>query len=151
MVHDEVAQQAYIEHEMLKHIAGALRATMEWKLSGEDLSRKLSSLRFIGESFQRHLEHVFDLEEYDGYMAVVTESHPHLHEKTAVLREEHDQIRRRVRGVLHNLRRLESDDAPAFADACRELLSLLDHLNDHNHREMSLIQEAITCDMGGEG
>ncbi|HUY87282.1 MAG TPA: hemerythrin domain-containing protein [Pirellulales bacterium] len=151
MVQDEVAQQAYIEHEMLKHIAGALRATMEWKLSGEDLSRKLASLRFIGESFQRHVEHVFDLEEYDGYMAVVTESHPHLHEKTAALREEHDQMRRRVRGVLYNLRHLESDDAVAFGDACQELLSLLDHLNDHNHREMALIQEAMTRDMGGEG
>jgi hemerythrin-like domain-containing protein len=151
MVLDEVAQQAYIEHEMLKHIAGALRATMEWKLSGEDLSRKLASLRFIGESFQRHLEHVFDLEEYDGYMAVVTESHPHLHDRTSTLRHEHDQLRRRVRGVLYNLRHLESDDPLAFSDVCQELLSILDSLNDHNHREMSLIQEAMTCDMGGEG
>jgi hemerythrin-like domain-containing protein len=151
MVQNDVAQQAYIEHEMLKHIAGALRATMEWKLTGEDLSRKLASLRFIGESFQRHLDHVFDLEEYDGYMVVVTESHPHLHDKTATLQQEHEQMRRKLRGCLHNLRQLESDDAATFGEVCQELLVLLDRLNDHNRREMTLIQEALTCDTGGEG
>jgi len=151
MAQDDVARQAYIEHEMLKHIAGALRATMEWKLTGEDLSRKLASLRFIGESFQRHLEHVFDLEEYDGYMAVVTESHPHLHDKTASLRQEHDQMRRNLRGCLHSLRHLESDDAASFDELCQGLLAVLDRLNDHNRREMKLIQEALTCDTGGEG
>ncbi len=151
MVRDDVAQQAFIEHEMLKHIAGALRTTMEWKLNAEDLSRKLSSLRFIGESFRRHLDHVFDLEEYDGYMALVTESHPHLHDKTESLRREHEELRRRLRGCLHSLHGIESDDHESLGKVCQELLTLLDAVNDHNQREMKLIQDAVLFEPGGEG
>lgn len=151
MVRDDVAQQAFIEHEMLKHIAGALRTTMEWQLNAEDVSRKLSSLRFIAESFRRHLDHVFDLEEYDGYMAVVTESHPHLHDKTETLRQEHEALRRRLRSCLHSLHGIDSDDDDALTNACQELLSILDSVNDHNQREMKLIQDAVLFDPGGEG
>ncbi len=151
MVRDDVAQQAFIEHEMLKHIAGALRTTMEWQLNAEDVSRKLSSLRFIAESFRRHLDHVFDLEEYDGYMAVVTESHPHLHDKTETLRQEHEALRRRLRSCLHVLHGIDSDDDEALAKACQELLLILDAVNDHNQREMKLIQDAVLFDPGGEG
>ncbi|HVX62435.1 MAG TPA: hemerythrin domain-containing protein [Pirellulales bacterium] len=151
MVRDDVAQQAFIEHEMLKHIAGALRTTMEWQLNAEDVSRKLSSLRFIAESFRRHLDHVFDLEEYDGYMAVVTESHPHLHDKTETLRQEHEGLRRRLRSCLHVLHGIDSDDDEALSNACQELLSILDAVNDHNQREMKLIQDAVLFDPGGEG
>ncbi len=151
MVRDDVAQQAFIEHEMLKHIAGALRTTMEWKLSGEDLSRKLASLRFIAESFRRHLDHVFDLEEYDGYMAVVTESHPNLHDKTEALRREHEELRRKLRACLHTLQGIGADDGEKFDSVCGDLLSLLDSLNDHNQREMKLIQDAVLFEPGGEG
>jgi hemerythrin-like domain-containing protein len=148
---DEVAQQAAIEHEMLKHIAAALRATMQWKLSGDDVSRKLGSLRFISQSFQRHLEHVMALEEYDGYMNVVTESYPEFTERTEKLRSEHDRFREMLGRINYRLERLSPADVVAFEENCTQLSKLLEEINDHNQRETSLIQEAFLEDVGGEG
>lgn len=151
MDRNDIGRQALIEHGMLKEIAGALRTTMQWKPAGDDASRKLNSLRFIAESFQRHLEHVLTLEEYDGYMSVVTESYPHLTEKTERLRVEHDEFRDALRGLLYRLGRVGQQDLAPLADVCTELGRLLDWINDHNQREMSLIQEAFLFDEGGEG
>jgi len=148
---DEIAQQAAIEHEMLKHIAAALRATMQWKLTGDDLSRKLGSLRFISQSFQRHLEHVMVLEEYDGYMNVVTESYPQLTERTEKLRQEHDQFRESLGRINYRLERMSAAEVVAFEENCAKLNQLLEEINDHNQRETALIQEAFLDDVGGEG
>lgn len=148
---DDIAQQAAIEHEMLKHIAAALRATMQWKLTGEDLSRKLGSLRFISQSFQRHLEHVMTLEEYDGYMNIVTESYPEFTERTKKLRAEHDHFREELGRTNYRLERLSATDLGGFNDNCQRLSTLLEEINDHNQRETALIQEAFLEDVGGEG
>ncbi|HVX13501.1 MAG TPA: hemerythrin domain-containing protein [Pirellulales bacterium] len=148
---DEIAQQAAIEHEMLKHIASALRATMQWKLAGDDVSRKLGSLRFISQSFQRHLEHVMALEEYDGYMNVVTESYPEYTERTKKLRAEHDHFRETLGRLNYRLERLAPSDVGAFEESCGRLGTLLEEINDHNQRETALIQEAFLEDVGGEG
>ena len=148
---DEIAQQAAIEHEMLKHIASALRATMERKLTGDDVSHKLGSLRFISQSFQRHLEHVMALEEYDGYMNTVTESYPQLTERTHKLRHEHDRFRETLGRINYQLERLSPVDVAAFDESCANLSQLLEEINDHNQRETALIQEAFLDDVGGEG
>lgn len=148
---DEIAQQAAIEHEMLKHIAAGLRATMERKLTGEDISRKLGSLRFISQSFQRHLEHVMALEEYDGYMNVVTESYPEFTERTKKLRAEHDRFREELGRVNYRLERMSASDLETFNDHCAHLNRLLEEINEHNQRETALIQEAFLEDVGGEG
>lgn len=148
---DEIAQQAAIEHEMLKHIAAAMRATIEWKLSGDDVSRKLGSLRFVSQSFQRHLEHVMALEEYDGYMNIVTESYPQLTERTEKLRQEHDRFRETLGRLNYRLERISPAELAAFEENCAELNQLLEEINDHNQRETALIQEAFLEDVGGEG
>lgn len=148
---DEIAQQAAIEHEMLKHIASALRATMQWKLSGDDVSRKLGSMRFISQSFQRHLEHVMALEEFDGYMNVVIDSYPQLTERTEKLRCDHDRFRETLDRVNYRLEHVLPADLAAFEETCSAINSLLDEINDHNQRETALIQEAFLDDVGGEG
>lgn len=151
MRNDEIAQQAAIEHEMLKHIAAALRATMQWKLRGEDVSRKLGSLRFISQSFHRHLEHVMALEEYDGYMNVVTESYPEFTERTKKLRSEHDRFRETLGRLNYRLEHMSAADLSSFEESCLQLSKLLEEINDHNQRETALIQEAFLEDVGGEG
>jgi hypothetical protein len=148
---DEIAKQAAIEHEMLKHIAAALRATMQWKLAGDGLSRKLGSLRFISQSFQRHLDHVMTLEEYDGYMNVVTESYPQHIERTEKLRCDHDRFRETIGRINYRLEHLSPADLAAFEENCSQLNQLLEEINDHNQRETELIQEAFLDDVGGEG
>ncbi|HWB10492.1 MAG TPA: hemerythrin domain-containing protein [Pirellulales bacterium] len=148
---DEIAKQAAIEHEMLKHIAAALRATMQWAPTNDDISRKLGSLRFISQSFQRHLEHVMALEEYDGYLNVVTESYPEYTERTQKLRCDHDRFRDMLGRINYRLERMSPSDAAAFAENCSTLAKLLEEINDHNQRETELIQEAFFEDVGGEG
>jgi hypothetical protein len=65
----EVAQQMQVEHGLLRHLIQGLRATAAWEVPGPDASRKLSTLRFVAGSFQRHLERPLALEEYDGWAA----------------------------------------------------------------------------------
>ena len=78
MAHQDIAQQTLLEHGMLNHLTDALRSVIDWKFQGDDFSRKLSTLRFIAQSFQRHLERLMALEEYDGYMDMVGGLSPHL-------------------------------------------------------------------------
>ena len=62
----EVAQQMQVEHGLLQHLIQGLRATAAWPVPGPDASRKLSTLRFVAGSFQRHLERLLALEEFAG-------------------------------------------------------------------------------------
>jgi hypothetical protein len=115
------------------------------------VSRKLGSLRFISQSFQRHLEHVMALEEYDGYMNVVTESYPEYTDRTTKLRAEHDHFRESLGRINYRLERLSWSDVASFEESCNGLSLLLEEINDHNQRETALIQEAFLEDVGGEG
>ena len=45
-----------IEQELLRHVMEGLRLSTTWQVRGPDASRKLSTLRFVTGSFQRHLE-----------------------------------------------------------------------------------------------
>jgi hypothetical protein len=76
MAPQDITQQTLLEQGMLYHLTDALRSVIDWKLHGADLSRKLSTLRFIAQSFQRHLERVMALEEYDGWSAPQKLVHP---------------------------------------------------------------------------
>src|SRR5882757_56856 len=78
MDHKAVTEQLQIEHGMLTHISNALRTTLDWHVEGHNTGRKLESLRFITQSFARHLERVLSLEEQEGYLDSVYETQPHL-------------------------------------------------------------------------
>ncbi len=58
----EIAEQIKVEHFLLKQIMEGLRITTAWQVEGTDASRKLSTLRFIAGSFQRHLDRLRTLE-----------------------------------------------------------------------------------------
>ena len=66
-MNNDIAQQTVVEDGILKLLVEGLRSALAWKVTN-DFSRKLSSVRFITQSFQRHLERLMALEEYDGYM-----------------------------------------------------------------------------------
>jgi hemerythrin-like domain-containing protein len=151
MAHTDFAQQTVVEHTMLKCLVDGLRATMGWKVPGNDFSRKLSTLRFIGHSLQRHLEHLMALEEFDGYMDGVMERCPELGKKVDALRQEHNTFRHAVTRLVHRLEQTSSTDRAAFEGLCEELRVLLDQLDEHNSKEIDLIQEAAEREGGGEG
>ena len=151
MDRQEVARQTQVEHEMLQHIMTALRLAAGWPVPGPDGSRKLSTLRFVAQSFQRHLEHVLALEEYDGYMDLVLASAPCLGRATDALRAEHDLFRTEARRLVQRLERLPATDAAALEKLGGELVALLDRIEGHNRKEMALLLEAFERDEGGEG
>ena len=151
MAHQDIAQQTLLEQGMLIHLTDALRSVIDWKLQGDDLSRKLSTLRFIAQSFQRHLERLMALEEYDGYMDMVGALSPHLGKDVDALRKDHDQFRKAVSRIVSRLERISSADPTTTGLVCDEMLVLLEGLEDHNRKESDLLQEAFDREGGGEG
>ena len=151
MSNQDIAQQISIENGMLKHITEALRLAVGWQIHEADLSRKLSTVRFISQSLQRHLEHLMALEEYDGYMDLVLATSPHLSRTVEGLRQEHEQLRAAICQIVLRLEGLAAGDPAAFARVCDDFRGLLQKVEEHNRREGILWQEAFKRDGGGEG
>jgi hypothetical protein len=128
-----------------------LRNTLAWKVQGTDFVRKLSTLRFYTQSFQRHLERVLALEEYDGYMDLVLQASPQLGNGVDALRREHEQFRKESSHIVHRFEHVSPTDGDSFARICDELHGLLNRLAAHNKKEVNLMQEAFARDDGGEG
>jgi hypothetical protein len=148
---DDLSQQALIEHDLLGYLVAGLRAAVQWRVAGEDFSRKLSTLRFISRSFRRHLERVMDLEEFDGYLDEVAARSPQLGRQVDRLRGEHGWFREASRRSVHRLEQASPADAVEFARICDDLVELLDRVEAHSRKEMQLLLEAFDRDIGGEG
>jgi hemerythrin-like domain-containing protein len=149
--YQDIAHQSLVENGMVKHLTDALRSTLAWKVLGDNAARKLSTLRFIAQSFQRHLEHLMALEENDGYMDMVTESCPRLSKKVTNLRQEHDALRIDVRRLVHQLENVSPHDPWLLEEATTAWLDVLARLDTHFSKEVDLLQEAFEHDDGGEG
>ena len=150
MDRQDVARQTQVEHEMLKLIMEGLRVTAGWQVHGPDASRKLSTLRFIAQSFQRHLERLLALEEHD-YLGLVRACAPRLVRAADALRAEHEHFRAEAGRVVRRLERLPGTDAAALGPVCADLLALLGQVESHSERETALVHEAFGQDEGGEG
>jgi len=146
---NDIAQQTVVENDILKLLIEGLRSALAWKVANDSFSRKLSSVRFITQSFQRHLERLMALEEYDGYMVRLKKKAPQLTRAVSDLKQEHETFRTEVRRILHGLEHVSSTDYGTFANLCDELLSLLQDLEEHSNKETDLYHEAQ--DSGGEG
>jgi seryl-tRNA synthetase len=151
MEHQDIQQQVLIEQANLAHIVSALRTTLGWKSREYDFSRKLSSLVFVCESFQRHLKRLLRLEQSEGYMAVVLDSRPELSDEVRGLRRQHTEFRKKLREILARLRNVSHSDLATFTILSTDLEMLLDRLDEHHRREAALLQEALLRDEGGEG
>ena len=150
MNHD-IAQQTVVENDLLKLLVEGLRSALAWKVTNDEFSRKLSSVRFITQSFQRHLERLMALEEYDGYMDRLEKKAPQLTRAVSDLKQEHETFRTGIRHILLGLEQGSSTDHATFANLCDELLILLQNLDEHSKKETDLYHEAFEQDAGGEG
>jgi len=150
MHRQDIAQQTQIEHDLLSHVMQGLRISTAWKVPGQDASRKLSTVRFVTQSFQRHLERLLALEEFDGYMDMVSGCAAHLKRATIVLRAEHDSFRTEARRIVQHLERLSVSDLAALDNVCADLLVLLGQIETHNSKEIALLQESFSQEEGGE-
>ena len=52
-----------VEHQILDHVKSALRVTLDWQVPNIGVTRKLSSMKFALESFQRHFGRLISMEE----------------------------------------------------------------------------------------
>ena len=150
MDHKAISAQVLVEHEMLTHITSALRTILDWKSQDYDLSRKLGSLRFSAQSYQRHLERLMALEEHDGYMDAIVAAQPKLVKQVEDLRKEHDDFRRQLNRLVARLENVSPTDREKFAAISTELAELLNKVDEHSACETDLLQEAFLRDEGGE-
>ena len=149
---ETILQQTELEHQNLRYVKEALRGAIAWDVPDDnDLARKLSSVRFVAQSFQRYLERLFALEEHDGYMAVLTETDSYLTSKLEMLRSQHEAYRETIRQIMPRLERISPEECDEFDVLCRELLTLVDRVTKHNQDESRLLQDAFYQDTGGEG
>ncbi len=140
-----VTEQVLVEHEILNHLMTALRTILDWKIQEYDLSRKLTSLLFIAQSFQRHLEHVMELEEREGYIDMLTMLHPHMDKQVTALKRDHQQFRQMLDRIMPRLERISATDHATMGMMCDELRVLLARLNEHSGKETELIERLLMC------
>jgi hemerythrin-like domain-containing protein len=145
----DVGQQIKVENGMLKYLVEGLRTTLAWETQGTEYCRKLSTLRFIAHSFQRHMERLMTLEEYDGYMEDVLARNPNLRNTVGALRREHDVFRKGIREIIRELEHVVASDQSSFTKVCDELAVWLKKLDGHHEKEMDVLQEAFEREEGG--
>jgi hypothetical protein len=145
----DIAEQSRVEATVLKHLTEGLRATIGWQVQSNDCSRKLSTLRFNVWSFQQHLERLFTLEEYGGYMAIEIRKSPRLIKAVDELKVGHEMFRTGIRRIVHRLEQISGTDGVALNTLGDELSVLLQQLDEHNRKEVDLIQESFERDQGG--
>jgi len=150
MVHNDIAQQTVVEHEVLGHIMASLRSIVQWHVADTGTARKLSSLCFVTQAFQRHLARLTGLEEHDGYMSMVTAANPALSDTVDKLRDEHKKFGEEIDRLVSRLENVASDESTALDDALEQLLALMDDVDHHGSEEIRLIQQALLQDEGGE-
>jgi hypothetical protein len=151
MDHQDVARQTEAEHGRVNLLMRGLRDTAGRPAQGPEAPRKLSAMRFLAQSFRRHLERLLDLEEHDGYLELVPASDPRLSRATDALRGEHQLFRAEAARLAQGLERLPGADPAALDRACADLLGLLRKVEEHGGKEVALLQEALGRDGGGEG
>lgn len=142
-------QQIRVEKGMLNYLIEGLRTTLAWKAQGGEASRKLSTLRFIAHSFQRHLERLMTLEECDGYMDVVLETRPQMRDTVAALRQDHNCFRKEIRELIQGLEHVAPSDQATTARICDDLVVLLKQLDEHHAKEVDVYQETFDREEGG--
>jgi len=146
-----IAEQTLMEHRTLEYVKQALRVTLQWDVDSVGADRKLSSVRFIAESLQRHLVRLMELEETGGYMQAVVEEKPHLADQIVRLRADHEVFRRESDALLPKHCDGDGLAEEALVQLGDALLRFLDRLDEHDRRETNLIQIAFCEDDGGEG
>ena len=143
MADKAISQQILAEHEMLMHVTNALRTVLDWKDHDYDLSRKLASLRFATQSYERHLERLMSLEEHEGYMEVIGHSRPDLRRQVDALHDEHLELRTSLGELAHRLDALSPTDHARYASASADLATLLRRVEEHGNRETALLEQAL--------
>jgi hypothetical protein len=143
--------QFTVENQVLDHVKTALRNTLASDESRMGLERKVSTVKFVTESLVRHLHRLLDLEDETEAADPIEEIKPHLSDKTTALQVEHGQFRAILQELKDQVGGISPDNEPHFDAFCRDLLAFLDRLDQHEARELAILQELHNAEEGGEG
>lgn len=147
----EISKQIAVEVALLIHIEEALRIALDWGTGRRGNIRKLSTLRFVARSFERHLARVRALSEFGGYMHLIAARMPQLGEKIEMLRRTRDELHVHLEKMLLEMEHCATDDAAAFEAICGELENYLGELASHAQQEADLLQQCFADAEGGSG
>lgn len=151
MNQDLLIQQTKLESKALEHVTRALEEILGWTVEGDGFSRKLSSVRFFTELYQRHLERLFSLEEIDGYMEGILSFKPELAHQVDELKQEHEQFRAAVRRSVVRIDLASQTRLAQFDATCEKLRVTINQVLEHLRRENEMLVESMQRDTGGEG
>ena len=143
--------QTKLESQALEHVTRALEVMLGWTVEGDGYARKLSSVRFFTELYQRHLERLFALEEVDGYMESVARQTPELAGQVDRLKAEHEQFRTALRKSMVRIDLASPLHLNEFDATCQELRTTVNAVLEHLRLESDLLVESFNRDTGGEG
>jgi hypothetical protein len=144
-------QQTKVESQALVHVTRALEGMLGWKVEDNSIDRKLSSVRFFTELYQRHLERLFALEEVDGYLENVSRLNPELANQVNQLHREHEEFRAAIRKSVVKIDLASPNDPAQFDKTCDELRTTVNQVLEHLRRERELLVEFFSRDTGGQG
>lgn len=144
-------EQIKVESDALEHVTRALQVMLGWTVANEGFDRKLSSVRFFTDLYQRHLERLFVLEEHNGYMKSVAKARPELANQVKSLEQEHEPFRVALRETVLRLDMALATQPEDFHRTCEQLQMTITKVIEHLHRERELLVESIERDTGGEG
>ena len=147
----EIARQADVELAILLAIEESLRIALQWMTRGRGNSHKLSTLRFLTWSFERHLTRIQVLADHGGYMHLITDANPHLAGEVEKLRNGREVLHSNLEGIIVRLDQASPDDAVGFGKICAELERFLDELRTHGRKERELLQHSFAQEEGGSG
>ena len=142
-------QQTKVESQALEHVTRALEIILGWNVEGEGFCRKLSSVRFFTQLYQRHLERLFALEEIDGYMESVR-LNPELANQVDYLEQEHEQFRTAVRKSVVRIDLASPNQMAEFDSTCKQLRITINQVLEYLRRENELLVGSLNQDTGGE-
>ena len=147
----EITKQIEVEVALLINIEQAFRIALDWKTDHRGNIRKLSTLRFVSRSFERHLSRVRALSDYGGYMHLVTDIKPHLGKEVVELKTLRDDLQAHLERMMLRMDHVCLTDDSAFEGLCVELEDYLKDLAFHAQHEMELLQKCFAEDEGGSG
>ncbi len=147
----EIAKQIEVELALLVNLEHALRVALDWATEQHGNKRKLSTLRFVAWTFERHLTRMRVLAEYGGYMHLVSDTKPHLAGHVKALMELRNRLQTDLERIIVDLDHVSPDDAIVFDRLCVQLRDYFEGLEIHRQQEMELLQHSFVQEEGTAG
>jgi hypothetical protein len=146
-----IAEQSRVELAVLLGIEKALRVAIDWKVRDGSSIHKLSTLRFLAASFERHLTRITVRADRGGYMHRITNAKPHLTNDVQELRGTLRGFRTDLERIVMRLDYVTPIDDAGIEQVCSDFKSVLDDLATHGQKKGELLQHSFAQEEGGEG